>query len=99
MDELAPDPAPRPEHFPPGGGETVEAAAPLARLFDPAARDPAVFLEPVEQGIEGGGLEAEPAVRSGFDDLRQLVAVTVGAVERAGVLSGQFPTRRSRFLL
>src|SRR5688572_15002718 len=57
------------------GGKPVVAAAALARLFDPAALDPASLLQPVEQRVERGDMKAEHALGAGLDQLAQLVAV------------------------
>ena len=81
LDEFAPDAAPRAEHLAAARGEPVEAAAPLAGLFDPAARHPALFFELVREGIERGRLEAQLAAGSRLDDLRQLIPMAIGPVE------------------
>src|SRR5688500_11135643 len=81
VDELAPYPAAGAQHLAPGGGQAIKTAAPLAGLFDPAARDPALFLELVEQGIKRRGLETELAARPGLDNLGQLITMPIGTVE------------------
>ena len=57
------------------------AAAPLARLFDPAGLEPAAALEPVQHGVERGDVEPDGAGGAGFDELRQFVAMP-GAVRQ-----------------
>src|SRR6478609_180731 len=95
VDEVAPDASTRAEHLAAGGGQAIKTAASLTRLLDPAARDPAVFFELVQEGIERGRLETEPPIRALLDDLRQLVAMAIRSVEdredqefRAALLQG-----------
>src|ERR1051325_11170906 len=61
--------------------ETVEAAAALAALLDPAALDQAATLEPVEDRIERGDVELQRAAGSPIDQLGELVAVAVVLLE------------------
>src|SRR5262249_15226671 len=51
------------------------APAPLSRLLDPAALQPTALLEPVQERVERGDVEAHQAVRAGGDELADLVAV------------------------
>src|SRR5688572_13110365 len=78
-DELFPAAALAGEHAAAGGRDAVEAAAPLARLLDPAPLNQLPALEAIEHGIERGDVELEHALRSLFDQLADLVAVP-GAV-------------------
>src|SRR5439155_8258887 len=59
----------------PFGGQPVVAAAALAGLLHPAAGDHAAPLEPVEQRVERGDVEAEDPAGARVDQLPQLVAV------------------------
>ena len=61
--------------FRPGFGDAVIAAPPLAGLFDPSPLDPPALFHAVERRVERGQREAEVAVRSLLDQLRNLVAV------------------------
>src|SRR5688572_13369420 len=81
IDEFAPHAPARAEHLAARRREAIEAAAPLAGFFHPAAGHPALFLELVEQGIERGRLEAELAARPRLDDLRQFIPMPIRAVE------------------
>ena len=62
------DPAPR-------RGQAVEAAAPLASLFDPSPLQPSALFQAIEQGIERGDVELELSVRALLDQLADFVAV------------------------
>src|SRR5262245_6533038 len=75
FDEVAPSVALRFEHLRARWCQTVVAAAPLARLLDPAALDPAAFLEAVQQWVQGGDAERQQPTRSRFDQFAQVVAV------------------------
>src|SRR4051812_30919055 len=57
VDEFAPVVPLCRQDVPSRGGQPVEAAAPLARLFDPPAGNPAALLETVKERIERGDLE------------------------------------------
>src|SRR5262245_60987216 len=64
LEELLPFLALRGEHVAPRRGDRVVAAAPLARLFDPAALNPFPFLELVESRVERREVEGERAAGS-----------------------------------
>ena len=81
IEKFAPHPAAIAEHGAAVRGEPVEPAAPLPRFFDPPSLDPASLLEFVEQGIESGGLELEPAVGALLDQLCDLVAVPLRTLQ------------------
>src|SRR5438132_85422 len=75
FDELTPRAPLRGEH---GGARLREPVVPpaaLARLFDPAALNPAAFLEAIEQRIERRDAELQDAARTRLDQLAQVVAV------------------------
>src|SRR5689334_8981328 len=74
--ELLPALALRLERGAARGREAVEALAPLARFFHPAADDPAALFHAIEQGIERRDIEREHAVGARLDELLQLVAVS-----------------------
>src|SRR5262245_7081264 len=63
------------EHAGACGGEPVVAAPPLAGFPRPVAGDPRATLQPVEQGVKGGDMQAHHPARSVFDELAQLVAM------------------------
>src|SRR5262245_12448076 len=63
-------------------GQSIEAPPALARLLHPAPPDPAPLLQPVEEGIERGNVEAEAAPRAGLDQLADLVAVPGPALDQ-----------------
>src|SRR5688572_31302573 len=81
VDELAPHAPARAEHLAAARGQAIEAAPPLAGLFEPAPGHPALFLQLVQKGIERRRLEAQLAVRARLDDLRQLIPVAIRPVE------------------
>src|SRR5207302_2599345 len=56
--------------------DAVEAAAPFTRLLDPAADDPALVFQPVEQRVQGGHVETQDALGAGRDELRELVTMS-----------------------
>src|SRR6185295_435481 len=74
-------------------GQTIEPPPPLARFFDPPARDQLLGFEPIEQWIERGRLELEPSFRALGDQARDLVAVA-----RAPLDQGQHEERRAPLL-
>ena len=55
--------------------ERVEAAPALAGLLHPPALEPAAFFESVQQRIERGDVELQPAGRARLDELADLVSV------------------------
>jgi hypothetical protein len=57
------------EDTPPLGRQPVKPPAALARFLDPLPLDPAAFLEPVEQGIEGRDVELELPTGACLDEL------------------------------
>src|SRR5687768_8608625 len=59
--ELAPVVALRREHAASLGGQAIKAPPPLARLLDPLAGEPAALFEPIQQRIQRGDLEFQPA--------------------------------------
>jgi hypothetical protein len=64
---------------------SIVAAAPLVALagaLHPAPLQPSPRLEPVEQGIERGDLESDPAVRSLIDQPADLVAVARSVLDQ-----------------
>src|SRR5262245_55852604 len=63
------------EHAPPGLGDPIVAAPPLAGLLDPASLDPAAILEPVQRGVERREREPAAPARARLDELRDLVPV------------------------
>src|SRR6185369_10759595 len=73
--ELAPDAALADKNLPAFGGQLVVAPSALSGLLDPSAFDPAAALQPVEHRIERGHVERERALRAGFDQLADLIAV------------------------
>lgn len=75
LEEGAPDAALLGKHASPGGRETVVPAAPLARLFQPAADDEPAFLEAVERRVERRNVERQGSGRALLDELAQFVAV------------------------
>jgi hypothetical protein len=73
----------RAEHPAPFRSEAVIPAAALLRLLDPLALDPALSFEAVEQGIQGGDMEAQGAAGADLDQFRDVVTVTgLGFEER-----------------
>src|SRR3954471_1216825 len=75
LDELAPVIALRGQHLAAFRSQPIEAPAALARLLDPASRDPAALLEAVEQRVQRGHLELQPPAGSLLDQLADLVAM------------------------
>src|SRR5262245_53426170 len=63
------------QHFLPFGRQLVIAPPPLPGLLHPLPLDPAALLQPVEQRIERGDVETQRALRTGLDQLGNLVAV------------------------
>ena len=55
--------------------QAVIAAAALIGLFHPAAGDPALLFEAVEQRVEGGNVEAQGAAGAELNQLGDVVAV------------------------
>src|SRR5687768_5021397 len=82
LDERLPGLQLRGEHPAPLGRHGVEPAAPLARLLDPAALDPATLLEAVEQRVQRVDVERQVAAGARVDELAQLVAVAGPGVEQ-----------------
>src|SRR5262249_31320238 len=74
-DELAPGAALRFEHAGAGGRQPVVAPAALPRLLDPAALNPAAFLEAIEQRVERRDAGLEHAARAELDELAEVVAM------------------------
>src|SRR5262245_22543514 len=70
------------EHPPPLGGETVEAAAPLARPFHPPPADVAPVFEPAQHRIQRGDPKTQPAARALGDPLADVVAVPRSGLEQ-----------------
>ena len=81
IEELTPDPPAFAQHGSARRGQAIEAPPPLAGLLDPAAFDPPLLFEFVEQRIERGGLEFQALVRPVGDQLANLVAVSWRAIE------------------
>ena len=71
LDEILPGAALALQHAPAFRRQAVEAAAALARLFDPPALQPAAFLEAIEEPVERRDVEFELAVRAALDLLVQ----------------------------
>src|SRR6185369_12810042 len=102
--EFAPVVALRSQDLPALAGQSIETAAPLARLLDPLADDPAPFLETVEERVERGDLELQPAAGPLLDQLADLVAVAGPGLDerqdqqlRAAFL--QLPAQHRRYML
>ena len=60
------------EHLPSLSRQAVIAPAALTGLLHPRAGEPAAALEAIEQGIKGGDLEPERALRPLLDELRKI---------------------------
>jgi hypothetical protein len=69
------------EDTPSFGGDAVEAAAPLAGLFDPGGLDPSALFEAIEQGIEGIDVKRELAIGPVVDQFAELLAVPPSRLE------------------
>src|SRR6185312_15914710 len=76
-----------------GGRELVIAAAALAGLFHPAAKDPATLFQPVQQRIKRRDVEGERALRLLLNELADFIAVA-----RAGFQQGKDEQLSAAFL-
>ena len=81
LEELAPQLATLAQHGAAGRRQAIEAPSPLARSFDPPAFRPAALFELVEKWIQGRRLKLETALGPLFDQLGNLVPVTLRAVQ------------------
>src|SRR6266571_7737197 len=81
-DEVPPFVTLRGKHLPAVGGQPVVASPPLSGFLDPAAIDPAALLQPVEEGIERGDVEAQRALGARLDEFVDFVAVPVSFLDQ-----------------
>src|SRR5712692_8120584 len=68
------------QHLSALGGQPVVASPSLPGFLHPAAFDPAALLQPVEEGIERGDVEAQRAVGTRLDEFVDFVAVPVSCL-------------------
>jgi hypothetical protein len=74
-------PLPR-QHAPALARHLIEAAPPLAGLFDPGAFNPTALFEPIQQGIQGVDVKRELAFGAAVDQLAELIPVPGPCVEQ-----------------
>src|ERR1041385_8364309 len=59
----------------PGRGKLVIATTTLAGLLHPLSLDPPALFQSIKQWVERSNIEAQSTLRTGFDQLADLVAV------------------------
>src|SRR5258708_33089287 len=82
LDKLAPRAALVGESAPARARQAIEPFPPLTGLFDPLAFYQALALQAVQHRVQRGDVKLQLAVRSGFDQLRQFVAVARAFFEK-----------------
>ena len=69
------------EHAATLGCQRIETPAALAGLPDPATLQPLALFQPVQQGIQRGDMKLELALRAGFDQFADFIAVARTALD------------------